>query len=376
MAESTERASVLVVDDVPANIQVLSSVLKDEYRIFFAVNGESAIDLAMRERPDLVLLDVMMPEMDGYEVNRRLKEEPATREIPVIFVTAMGEVEDEVKGLALGAVDYVTKPVTPDIVRARVATHVALRKARQELEAKNDALHQERELVEQIVNRMRGDTHFEREGLRFLEAPLEQTSGDILLSARRPDGGRHVLLGDFTGHGLPAAIGGPLVSQIFYACTKNGCSMEEILREATQTLSRRLPTHLYMAACAFEVNAAGSVARVWNAGVPEALLVRGGAIVGRFPSSTLPLGITDSVDPAEAVAEHPLEPGDRLYAYSDGVTEATAPDGEMFGVERLESYLTQLDSEPDDLQSLLQRLDDYTEGGEQADDITLVEIGV
>ncbi len=121
-------STVLIVDDVVTNVRMLQNLLKDDHRILFATNGPEALDLVLSQRPDLVLLDVMMPEMDGYEVCRRLKEMPETADIPVIFVSALGDEEEEAQGLGLGAIDYVTKPVSPSIVRARVRNHLELKR--------------------------------------------------------------------------------------------------------------------------------------------------------------------------------------------------------------------------------------------------------
>jgi len=129
-ATTSNRPSVLVVDDTPENLQLMSALLKDLYRVKIANGGERALKIAAGEgAPDLILLDIMMPEMDGYEVCRRLKADPATREIPVIFLTAKSEVADEEKGFALGAVDYITKPISPPLVMARVRTQLALKAA-------------------------------------------------------------------------------------------------------------------------------------------------------------------------------------------------------------------------------------------------------
>jgi len=117
---------ILVVDDQPGNLEVMRSILSDTYTMAFAKNGEQALAAAEKHKPDLILLDVMMPGMDGYEVCARLKAAPCLRHIPVIFVTALSESGDEEKGLNAGAVDYVTKPVSAAVVRARVATHIAL----------------------------------------------------------------------------------------------------------------------------------------------------------------------------------------------------------------------------------------------------------
>ncbi|MFM9434058.1 putative two-component system response regulator [Janthinobacterium sp. CG_23.3] len=117
---------ILAVDDEASNLQLLRQILQSGYRLLFAKDGERALELARRERPELVLLDVMMPGMSGYDVCRQLKADPATCAIPVIFVTALGDPRDEVIGFDAGAVDYITKPVSPPIVRARVRTHLSL----------------------------------------------------------------------------------------------------------------------------------------------------------------------------------------------------------------------------------------------------------
>lgn len=135
MSDDSEKQKVLIVDDAPENIQVLMETLKDEYTIVAAINGPKALQLAeAASAPDIVLLDIMMPEMDGYEVCRRLKANRKTRNIPVIFVTAMDQEADETKGLELGAVDYITKPISPAIVRARVKTHLSLKNSQKRLQ--------------------------------------------------------------------------------------------------------------------------------------------------------------------------------------------------------------------------------------------------
>ena len=134
MTDPNGKPTILVVDDVPENIDVLTGLLKDEYRVRAATNGPSALTLARKSPPDLILLDVMMPGMDGYEVCRQLKSELATCKVPVVFVTAMGEVEDETRGFEVGCVDYITKPVSPPIVRHRVKTHLALYDQKRSLE--------------------------------------------------------------------------------------------------------------------------------------------------------------------------------------------------------------------------------------------------
>jgi diguanylate cyclase (GGDEF)-like protein len=129
------RHKILIVDDTLANIEILYKILQGDYEIFFAKNGQDGLKVVKRELPDLILLDIMMPEMDGYQVCAKLKADPHTAGIPVIFITAMGSDEDQTKGLDYGAIDYLTKPISPPIVRARVRNHLELKRSRDALEA-------------------------------------------------------------------------------------------------------------------------------------------------------------------------------------------------------------------------------------------------
>ena len=126
MTQPTNKPLILAVDDEASNLALLRQILQDHYRLLFAKDGARALDLARQERPDLILLDVMMPGMSGYEVCAALKAHPGTAAIPVIFVTALTDTDDELEGFEAGAVDYITKPVSPPIVRARVRTHLSL----------------------------------------------------------------------------------------------------------------------------------------------------------------------------------------------------------------------------------------------------------
>ena len=128
------KPSILVVDDTPANLTLMTGLLQDDYQVRAATSGEKALKIAYSDNPpDLILLDIMMPEMDGHEVCRRLKSDEKTRDIPIIFLTAMSEAEDEEKGLKLGAVDYITKPVSPPIALARIHTHITMHRQKKAL---------------------------------------------------------------------------------------------------------------------------------------------------------------------------------------------------------------------------------------------------
>jgi putative two-component system response regulator len=151
---NTERPRIFIVDDTPSNIDVLMETLSSQYEVSVALDGESALEDIPATRPDLILLDIMMPGMDGYSVCRRLKDDPKTQEIPIIFITAKQESQDETKGFSAGAVDYITKPFSPSVVQARVKTHLQLVEARNVLANQNQILEQKvQERTQQLANK-------------------------------------------------------------------------------------------------------------------------------------------------------------------------------------------------------------------------------
>ncbi|MGI9026203.1 MAG: response regulator [Burkholderiaceae bacterium] len=191
MTAASDKPTILIVDDTPANLTLLSEILKPDYRTKAAVSGEKALKLAFSASPpDMVLLDVMMPGMDGYEVCRRLKADPSTCNIPVIFVTAMNEVEDEAKGLEAGGIDYLAKPISAPIVKARIKTHLLLRaQARAmermiaKLEAQADELSQFNQTLEDRVR----DGVAQLERLGKLKRFFSPSVVDLLLSDSAED---------------------------------------------------------------------------------------------------------------------------------------------------------------------------------------------
>ena len=172
------KKTILIVDDTPANISLLSGLLRDTYKTKIATNGAKALKLAAATpAPDLILLDIMMPEMDGYEVCERLKADAVTREIPVIFLTAKVAIEDETKGLSMGAVDYITKPISPPIVLERIKNHLTLKDARDFLQQKNEILEQEVEERTQQMSELQD---------------VAMVAMGALAEARDPETGNHI----------------------------------------------------------------------------------------------------------------------------------------------------------------------------------------
>ncbi|MBF0626055.1 MAG: serine/threonine-protein phosphatase [Magnetococcales bacterium] len=248
-----------------------------------------------------------------------------------------------------------------------------LRLAMGQLRQHQEKLDFDQELVGRILDKMRTAHSFDAEGIRHLLISLDQTGGDLLFSQRRPDRVRHILLGDITGHGLPAAIIGPEVADIFHTMTQKGFGAGIILGEINHQLHRKLPTGIYLSAVMLAIDEQHRHLFAWNSGLPDGLLLRGGRVVWRIPSANLPLGVVEMSSGAMTRITGFLEPGDRLVFYTDGVTEAADAQGELFGAERLEQLLATITLEDRPLEDVMRALEDYCGGRQLADDITLVE---
>jgi anti-sigma regulatory factor (Ser/Thr protein kinase) len=236
-------------------------------------------------------------------------------------------------------------------------------------------LQREYEVAEKLFSTIVHPGCLDAPHLKYVLSPMAIFNGDLLLAARKPSGGLHILVGDFTGHGLPAAVGAMPVADLFYAMTDKGYAISDIVTEANQKLKAVLPTGIFCAAALLELDATYSQLTVWNGGLPDVLVRKPcGGPLRRLCSQHLPLGVVDNTRLDRSVEVFELMPGERIYAYTDGVIEASAPTGEMFGQSRLEDYLTQ-DCAPEQMfETICAGLTAFRAGGPQRDDLTLLEI--
>ena len=363
-----KKPIVLAIDDAPDILDLFKSALIGDYQLSLAVNAEEGLRLAETLQPDLILLDLILPGMNGYDACKALKENTRTEHIPVIMVSSMTEVGDEVIGLQLGAVDYIHKPISIPILRARIKTQL-------ELVAAKLALQHEREELEQIVYRMRHDPSFDFRCIRHASNSEEINSGDLTLSAFQPNGTQHLMLCDFTGHGLPAAIGIPLVSHVFYSRTQEGLDLAYILSEINSLLIKVLPVHIFMAIGAIAIEPARKRARVWNCGVEDILLFSNNDDWRHFRSTNLPLGI--SVDNIFYTPERvEFTEGQCFYLFTDGITEAVdlSNDRGMFGVTRVKEALVENMMQHGSLEGVVDTVTLFIDKSKGFDDMTLVEL--
>ena len=366
------RGKILIVDDEPTNRVILGAQLRHlGYETIEVADGWTAVEFVRGERPDIVFMDIMMPGMDGYEATRLIKAEAGNRHLPVIFLTALTAEEDMVRGLEVGGDDFLVKPVSFAMLQARLNAVERVRRLNHSLLQQAELMRRDEQLAEELFSGVITAQNDEMEKFGVVHLPAMTFSGDLILSGRSPTGELHVLLGDFTGHGLYAAIGALPLSQIFHSMVAKGYGPLSILGEMNRRLYEMLPAEMFCAACLATLSPDVKTLQIWNGGLPDAMLVRHDRIVARFDSTSLPLGITDSLLDSE-MRHQILEPGDRLLLMSDGVTEARNAEGEMFGRQRVEAAVEGNAPQHSPFARLYIALETFIEGQEQQDDISLL----
>ncbi|WP_237044998.1 fused response regulator/phosphatase [Aquipseudomonas alcaligenes] len=374
------RLSILIAEDSAADRMLLSTIVSRQgHRVLTAGNGLEAVGLFEQERPQLVLMDALMPVMDGFDAARRIKEAAGEALVPIIFLTSLTENEALVRCLEVGD-DFLAKPYNPIILEAKIRAMDRLRRLQQTVVQQRDliAKHNEHLMTEQrvakaVFDKVAHSGCLSAANIRYLQSPFALFNGDLLLAAFKPSGGMHVLLGDFTGHGLPAAIGAMPLAEVFYGMTAKGFSMAEILREMNAKLKRILPVGVFCCATMLNLSFQRRVLEVWNGGLPDGHLLRVGT-GERVPlvSRHLPLGVLEPGSFNESYEVHPLQPNDRVFLLSDGVLETRDTRGQLFGEERL---LQVLDGghAPQNLFDEIQRaLAAFR--GEAQDDVSMIEL--
>ncbi len=251
MPEAAPQKCILIVDDTPINIGMISGALKDSYKTKVATNGEKALSIATGdEKPDLILLDVMMPVMDGYEVCRRLKVNSDTRDIPVIFLTGQTGTEDETKGFEVGAVDYIHKPFSEAVVKARVHTHLMLREAHAQIARQLLEINRELEMARliqlSILPRSTPKIHGLEIVARYL--PMTSVAGDFYDFIVVDEKHVGILVADVSGHGLPSALIASMLQVALTAQAGHASDPARVLSGLNQALCGKFELNFVTAA--------------------------------------------------------------------------------------------------------------------------------
>ena len=372
---------ILVVDDTEANRKLLAWMLEDNgHEVVEAINGKEAVELFKTSKPDLVLMDVMMPVMDGFEATKAIKEYLGGTHVPIIFLTALSDDASLTKCLSIGGDDFLSKPINEQVLQAKIKAHSRIKDLNEQLNRQNKELtrlHQftlrEHEIAQNVFESALAASILDSKNTRHYISPAATFNGDLLLVSISPSGGLYALMADFTGHGLPAAIGALPVSQAFLDAAQQGASVSSIAREVNRTLEKFLPDDMFAAAAIAELNAEGTRLTLWLGGMPDALHTDSqGKLKQQIPSTNMPLGILEDDEFEREANIVEVSHGDRLYLYTDGIPESLNATGEMYGEARMLSHFDGSSSDP--FTSLIESVNQFTGHKDQNDDITLLEL--
>ena len=367
---------ILIVDDVKANVDVLVEALKDDYKLSVALDGEGALRSVSKTAPDLILLDIMMPGIDGYEVCRRLRASPATNEIPVMFLSSLEDVADKAQGFEVGGNDYLTKPFEILEVKARVRSLV---KAKAYSDAVKAAMDRDLRIAREIqmgilpadLARSISDTDLD---IHAMLEPAQQVGGDLYEVLRVGD--RVVVaLGDVSGKGIPAALFMAVTMTLLRSMARQFEAPDEVLRRVNDELAASNPRGMFVTLCCAVFDLPTSRVTCASAGHHAAVHL-GPARPPRsvFSSSGPVLGLI----PGARFSNETLsfERGESLVLFSDGVSEAYDPKEDLFGDARL---VEQLAREPggtaaETVDSILGAVRRHAAGAPQSDDVAIVAV--
>ena len=374
------QCTVLVVDDVKDNIRLLVEALKDEFSIGFALNGQAALAYAKKHRPDLVLLDIMMPEMDGFEVCRRLKADPETRDIPVLFLSALEDVKDKTVGFTVGGVDYITKPFHILEVKARVRTHLLLKTALETIRGQRDRMQDSLNLameVQQSLIPKKPPAVPGWEGAANIRY-CDETGGDYFdwLVLKTPHGPHLGLaVGDVSEHGVPSAL--LMTTARALLRLRAGTDAEDVaavMGDVNRLFSEDVKDSgrfmtLFFAVCDPKTREISYV----NAGHEPPCLIHPN---GRTQILAQPRGLPLGIEPNQTyrAGQVALPPGGALAVYTDGLYEAMGEkDGRMARDRILETAVQHRGASAQTILQALMDPDHLPEQGEcLLDDVTVL----
>ncbi|WP_160106516.1 ATP-binding SpoIIE family protein phosphatase [Pseudomonas izuensis] len=383
MQSALESLTILIAEDSAADRMLLSSIVRRQgHQVLTAANGAEAVEAFSQQRPQLVLMDAMMPVMDGFEAARQIKELAGETLVPIIFLTSLSESEALARCLEVGGDDFLAKPYNQVILAAKIKAMDRLRRLqatvlqqRDQIARHHDYLLNEQRVAKAVFDKVAHSGCLNAPNIRYLQSPYALFNGDLLLAAFTPAGDMHVLLGDFTGHGLPAAVGAMPLAEVFYGMTAKGYGLAETLREMNAKLKRILPVDMFCCATLLCLSFQRRSVEVWNGGMPDGYL-HSIATGERTPLSArhLPLGVLSPQTFDDRTEVFPMALGDRVFLLSDGVIDTCDANDQLFGVQRLQRVFA-ANCQPDALfEEIEQALRDFR--GEARDDVSMVEISL
>jgi DNA-binding response OmpR family regulator len=374
---------ILVADDTDADRLILETIVRKEgHQVFSAKNGVEAVAIFQQEHPDIVLLDALMPEMDGFDAARQIKSLAGDELVPIIFLTSLQDTDSLVHCLDAGGDDFLSKPYNRVILKAKIKSfnrmrdlHNTMITQRDQLAQHHQRLLQEQAVAKQVFDNVAHSGCLNASNVRYFLSSLAVFNGDVVVAGIRPNGNMMVLLGDFTGHGLPAAIGAMPLASTFYGMVHKGFSMSDVLREINKKLKTILPIGLFCCATMIDFNFRRKRLKVWNGGLPAGMIYRqaDGSVIP-MRSTHLPLGVLPEKSFKDDVQFYDLDEGDRIFMWTDGIHEARNPAGDMFGEERLLDVFAKSREPASVFDEILANVKSFIGSGEQDDDLSMIEI--
>lgn len=374
---------ILIADDTEVDRRILESIVKKEgHQTFLACDGVEAVELFKSERPDIVLLDALMPNLDGFGAARQIKELAGEELVPIIFLTSLTDTESLVQCLDAGGDDFLSKPYNRVILQAKIKAfsrmrdlHSTMLVQRDQIVKHNEHLIQEQTVAKQVFDNIAHSGCLDASNVKHYLSPMAVFNGDVLVAALRPSGSMMVLLGDFTGHGLPAAIGAMPLASSFYGMAHKGFAMGDILREINQKLKSILPIGVFCCAAFLEFNFRERTVKAWNGGLPDCYIYRKKTDnVEPIKSFNLPLGVISNNEFKAECQHYELALGDRCFMWSDGIHEARNSNGDMFGEARLLKVFENNTDHDHVFDDVIQAVHAYVGEQEIDDDLSLVEV--
>ena len=383
------NARILVVDDEPQNIRLLQIRLQaDGHTVLTANSGQEALELVQAEAPDLILLDIMMPGMNGFEVCQQLRAEAATQFVPVVMVTALAEQEDRIRAIEAGADDFISKPFDSHEVLARVRSlvrikryHDALEQANRELKMHNERLDKELQMASEIQDSLMPQGITDLLGFRIVShyTPAVVVGGDFFDLWEVERGRLGVFISDVMGHGVSAAFITVFIKTIVEEMSVQTDDPGRLLKELNTRFNKMISSQQYMFATAFcaVIDRSNEILHYANAGHPFPFLVqRQRNVCKPIGDHSIGKGLGLLPDSTYQTHHYPFTPSDGLFLYTDGAYELQNSRGEEFTPQGIQEVITQQIAQPAPVlvETVLNTTNRFSDGRPKDDDITIVAI--
>ena len=382
------KLKILVVDDTEVNLKVIEMYLKPRgYEVITAEDGQIAIEKFISEKPDIILMDVMMPNVDGYDATISIRGLSGVAWVPIIFLSAKATSEDQIKGIEIGGDDYLTKPVNLELLDAKLKAMLRivnmqkeLATAHKELQHYHDQAEEEIDLAKNLMLKMtENSSDYSDETIHAYNNPIEDISGDIIITYRTKDNNLYVLMADATGHGLAAAISQVPLSQIFYTMAERGFTLSVIVREMNRTLKSLLPLNRFVTATVAFINTTSRFVEIWNGSNPTPIFFnRKGEVLKTFKETNFAFGIVENkyLNAQTEVYVWPEE--GELLLYTDGIIDLMDENGKLYGIDGVKDAMSLLKNNEYEYEIgfdvVISHASNFHRTGKRTDDLSLLSI--